>query len=96
MFSVRSSLLLTLDDAIAYWNYDIGVNLTRLYRVDQLEREALTVPGVIAAESWGFLGAIGASAPTTSKARTPADCRLQPTADDPPDPVGGSLAAAGR
>jgi putative ABC transport system permease protein len=56
VFSVRSSLLLTLDDALSYWNYDISLNLSRPYRVDYLEREALTVPGVVAAESWGFWG----------------------------------------
>ena len=56
VFSVRASLLLTLDDALSYWNYDIGVNLSRPYRADYLEREALTVPGVTAAESWGFWG----------------------------------------
>ncbi|MCB0060593.1 MAG: FtsX-like permease family protein [Caldilineaceae bacterium] len=56
VFSVRASLLLTLDDALSYWNYDIGVNLSRAYRVDYMEREALTVPGVVAAESWGFWG----------------------------------------
>lgn len=57
VFTVRASLLLTLDDALDYWNYDIGVNLSRPYRVDQMEREALTVPGIVAAESWGFWGA---------------------------------------
>ncbi|MCE7980148.1 MAG: ABC transporter permease [Caldilinea sp. CFX5] len=57
VFSVRSSLLLTLDDALSYWNYDIGVNLNRPYRADHMERAALTVPGVTAAESWGFWGA---------------------------------------
>ena len=57
VFSVRASLLLTLDDALSYWNYDIGVNLNRPYRADHMEREALTVPGVTAAESWGFWGA---------------------------------------
>lgn len=57
VFSVRASLLLTLDDALSYWNYDIGVNLSRPYRVDQMEREALRVPGIVAAESWGFWGA---------------------------------------
>ncbi len=56
VFSVRSSLLLTLDDALSYWNYDISLNLSRPYRVDYLEREALIVPGVVAAESWGFWG----------------------------------------
>jgi len=56
VFSVRSSLLLTLDDAISYWNYDLSLNLSRPYRVTYMEREALTVPGVVAAESWGFWG----------------------------------------
>ncbi|HRW09606.1 MAG TPA: FtsX-like permease family protein [Caldilineaceae bacterium] len=56
VFSVRASLLLTLDDALSYWNYDISLNLNRPYRVDYLEREALNVPGVEAAESWGFWG----------------------------------------
>ncbi|MBX3014904.1 MAG: FtsX-like permease family protein [Caldilineaceae bacterium] len=56
VFSVRASLLLTLDDALSYWNYDIGVNLSRPYRADHLERTALAVPGVTAAESWGFWG----------------------------------------
>ncbi|MEZ4616399.1 MAG: FtsX-like permease family protein [Caldilineaceae bacterium] len=56
VFSVRSSLLLTLDDALNYWNYDISLNLSRPYRADYMEREALAVPGVVAAESWGFWG----------------------------------------
>lgn len=56
VFSVRASLLLTLDDALSYWNYDIGVDLNRPYRVNYLEREALKIPGVAAAESWGFWG----------------------------------------
>ncbi len=56
VFSVRASLLLTLDDALSYWNYDLSLNLNRPYRVDYMEREALTVPGVVAAESWGFWG----------------------------------------
>lgn len=56
VFSVRASLLRTLDDALSYWNYDIGVNLSRAYRADYMEQEALTVPGVVAAESWGFWG----------------------------------------
>jgi putative ABC transport system permease protein len=54
VFSVRASLLQTLDDALAYWNYDVEVNLQRSYRIEQLQREALRVPGVVAAESWNF------------------------------------------
>jgi putative ABC transport system permease protein len=56
VFSVRASLLLTLDDALSYWSYDISVRMSRLYRVGYLEQEALKVPGVVAAEAWGFWG----------------------------------------
>jgi putative ABC transport system permease protein len=52
VMSVQSSLGTTLDDALNYWQYDVQVNLTQPHRVDQIAREAMTVPGVIAAESW--------------------------------------------
>jgi putative ABC transport system permease protein len=52
VFSVRASLLGTLDGALRYWNYDVEVNFNRSYRVEQLEREALSVPGVVAVEGW--------------------------------------------
>lgn len=51
--SVHSSLMATLDETFAYWNYDVEVRLTRPYNIDLLAEEALQVPGVIAAESWG-------------------------------------------
>lgn len=54
VFSVRASLLLTLDDALKYWQYDVGVVFNRPYRVDDIERQALAVPGVVRAESWGY------------------------------------------
>lgn len=54
VFSVRSSLMLTLDDALRYWNYDIDVNMTREHRSAEMERVALSVPGVTKVESWGF------------------------------------------
>jgi putative ABC transport system permease protein len=54
VFSVRASLLLTLDDALKYFQYDIEVNFTRPYRIEQIEREAMRVPGIAGAESWGF------------------------------------------
>jgi putative ABC transport system permease protein len=54
VFSVRESLLLTLDDALKYWQYDVGVVLSRPYRVDDIEQQARSVPGVLAAESWGY------------------------------------------
>lgn len=56
VFSVRASLLLTLDDALEYWKYDVQVDFRRAYRVEQIETEALRVPGVVEAESWGWTG----------------------------------------
>ncbi len=54
VFSVRASLLLTLDDALKYWQYDVGVVFNRPYRVDDIEQQARSVPGVLAAETWGY------------------------------------------
>jgi len=52
ILSVHASLLATLDDALAYYAYDVDVNLNRPYRIDLLRREALQVPGVVDADSW--------------------------------------------
>ncbi|MGB0385756.1 MAG: ABC transporter permease [Ardenticatenaceae bacterium] len=52
VLTVHSSLMTTLDEALGYWNYDIEVNFTRAYRIEQITREALRIPGVVAAESW--------------------------------------------
>lgn len=52
VLSVHASLMATLDDALAYWNYDIDLSFTRPYRTDVIVAEALRVPGVVAAESW--------------------------------------------
>ncbi len=54
IMSVRDSLMATLADAFKYWNYDVQVEFDRAYRVEQLEREALTIPGIVRAESWAF------------------------------------------
>jgi putative ABC transport system permease protein len=54
VFSVRSSLMLTLEDALKYFNYDVGLNFARPYRAEQIEQIARGVPGVTAVESWGF------------------------------------------
>jgi putative ABC transport system permease protein len=57
VFSVRESLLLTLDDVFNYIQYDVYVVFRRAYRIDQIETEALQVPGVTAAEGWRFSNA---------------------------------------
>ena len=54
VFTVRSSLYQTLDDALAYFDYDVQVELASPARADLLEREAARVPGVTAAEAWRF------------------------------------------
>lgn len=57
VFSVRASLLTTLDSWFDLVQYDVYVVFRRGYRIDQIEREALNVPGVVAAEAWRFNGA---------------------------------------
>lgn len=48
--SVRESTTSTLDDALAYFGYDFEVAMNRSYRPEQLQAEALKVPGVVEAE----------------------------------------------
>ena len=48
--SVRASLLLTIEDVVAYWQQDIRVALGRPYRFKKVEPAALSVPGVVYVE----------------------------------------------
>jgi putative ABC transport system permease protein len=52
VLSVHASLLTTLDDALTYWNYDVEVDFANSHRIPKIEREAMSVPGVVDAESW--------------------------------------------
>ena len=54
MFSVRDSLLFTLDNMFQYIDYDAFLIFRNAHRIDQIEAEALSVPGVTAAEGWRF------------------------------------------
>lgn len=54
VFSVRSSLYSTLDEAMDYFHYDIGIGFTQSFRASRIEQEVMRVPGVKAAETWGF------------------------------------------
>lgn len=54
VFSVYASLLGTLDQWLAYFNYDIAVQFQRSYHIERVEREALQIPGVVSVESWAF------------------------------------------
>jgi putative ABC transport system permease protein len=54
VFSVRASLLDTLDSWLDYFQYDVGVRFDRDYRLERVIREALKTPGIVTAEAWGF------------------------------------------
>jgi putative ABC transport system permease protein len=55
--SVRASMTNTLDEALGFYQWDIGITLNRPYRVDLIENVALSVPGVSAVESTGWANA---------------------------------------
>jgi putative ABC transport system permease protein len=85
IFGARTSLMATFDLALSYWQYDVAVSFSRPYRMDQIQREALAVPGVVAAESWSQAmakrvhsdGSLGREMPVIAPpARTPL---LKPT-----------------
>lgn len=54
VFSVRDSLLVTLDELMDMWQYDLIVTLNRPHRLEQIEYEARRVPGVVDADGAGF------------------------------------------
>jgi len=57
VFSVYQSLMLTLDDALAYFNYDVVAYFDRPHRVTRIEDVVNDMPEVMAVESWGAGGA---------------------------------------
>ena len=57
VFSVRASLVQTLEDALSYFAYDVQVELATTERTSVLIGEAEQVPGVVAAEPWRFASA---------------------------------------
>jgi putative ABC transport system permease protein len=52
VLTVQTSVGSTLDVALNYWQYDVEVDLTDPHRVEQIVGEAMSVPGVVQAESW--------------------------------------------
>jgi len=85
VLSVYASLLTTVDDALAYFNFDIGVSFAHSHRIVKIEQEAMCVPGVADAESWTGSTARrmrpdGREGPNISVIAPPADTNLiQPT-----------------
>jgi len=54
VFSVRDSLLLTLDNMYQYVDYDALLVFQSEHRIDEVVSRALSVPGIAAAEGWRF------------------------------------------
>ncbi len=57
VFTLRASLLGTVNETLAYFNYDVQVGLVEPARTGVLVRTAEQVPGVVAAEPWTFVSA---------------------------------------
>jgi putative ABC transport system permease protein len=81
VLSVHASLAATLDEALAYWQYDVGVNFTQPRRVEQIVEEVKRVPGVVDAEPWRFassrrLRPDGREGPDMELVAPPAETRL--------------------
>jgi putative ABC transport system permease protein len=53
--SVYASSVITVDDIFRYWRYDVQFMLARPYRIELLEREAKSVPGVVKAEHYSVI-----------------------------------------
>lgn len=54
IFSVRASLLQTLDDALNYFDYDVQIIFDVPYRAERLQSLAQQLPAVDQVETWGF------------------------------------------
>lgn len=52
VFSIKDSLWVTMDSMIySLYKYDVDMYLDRMYNAESVEAEALSIPGVVAAES---------------------------------------------
>ncbi len=57
VFSVQTSLRLTLNDALRFWQFDLQLRTEHPYHVSQVEEAVLQAPGVSTVESWGAASA---------------------------------------
>jgi len=57
VFNIHAAMLMTLEDALKYWQFDVLVFFNRAYRSDLIQQEVQKVPGVVSAESWGIANA---------------------------------------
>ena len=54
IFSIRTSLQQTLDEALGYFDYDVQVVFDRTYRTDRIINQMDSLPEVDKTETWGF------------------------------------------
>ncbi len=54
IYSVRDSILSTLDDILALWQYDINITFEEPYRSTRIDQVLTDIPGIDQAENWGF------------------------------------------
>ena len=54
IFSIRASLQQTLNDALAFFDYDVQVIFDDTYRTERIKDALEDVPGVDLIETWGF------------------------------------------
>lgn len=54
IFSIRASLQQTVDDVLNLFDYDVQIIFDRSYRIQRIENQVLTLPGVESVETWGF------------------------------------------
>ena len=57
VFNLRSSFHKAIDNAMGYFLSDVNISFGNAYRYQKLENVASKIPGVIAAEGWGFRNA---------------------------------------
>jgi putative ABC transport system permease protein len=55
--SLYSSMMLTLDQALNYFNYEISVQFNRPYRVEQIDHQLSDLTWIQAVENWGMYSA---------------------------------------
>ncbi|QDR79895.1 ABC transporter permease [Sporomusa termitida] len=54
VFSLRAALYAGLEQTLDYYRYDVMVQFTESYRTNRIDQAVMRVPGVKAAEVWGY------------------------------------------
>jgi putative ABC transport system permease protein len=52
VFSLRASLLYTVDELLQMWSFDVWITFSRPYRIERIRQETAGLPGVTATDVW--------------------------------------------